>query len=510
VGPLNLFHELWNLMTPGILFSVFWATMLGIMVGMLPGLTATMGIALLTGLTFQWATENAIVILIAMYVGAIYGGSRSAILVNIPGTPANAAACLDGYPLARSGRAGEAIGLATTSSFLGSFIALIFMAFFTPYLGQIALRFLSYEFFWLTLFGVLICGNLTAPEDPLKGWIAGFLGLFLAMVGMDAIQAYPRFAYGKVDLYGGLSLIPALVGVYGMTEVIQSTVEGVRQEPLAQVKRVIPRLGEVLKHWKNIVRSGIIGTFVGAIPGVGENIASFVAYDFAQRASKTPEKFGKGAVEGLVAAETGDNACVGGAIIPVLVLAVPGSPPAAVLLAAMWLHGMRPGPLLVIEAPNTIYQVSAMFLMASVAMLVLGLSMVRLVVKILKVPTAVLMPIILVLCAVGSFAINGRVFDILVMLLFGLIGYPLRKMKYPDAPLILGLILGPMLDENLRRGLLLNHGDITPFFTRPISIILIIFILITLFGRNPYVKRAFQAMKRSLLGAVGIGRSRKG
>jgi putative tricarboxylic transport membrane protein len=386
---------------------------------------------------------------------------------------------------------------------------LIFMAFFTPYLGQIALRFLSFEFFWLTLFGVLICGNLTAPEDPLKGWIAGFLGLFLAMVGMDAIQAYPRFAYGKVDLYGGLSLIPALVGVYGMTEVIQSTVEGVRQEPLAQVKRVIPRLGEVLKHWKNIVRSGIIGTFVGAIPGVGENIASFVAYDFAQRASKTPEKFGKGSVEGLAAAETGDNACVGGAIIPVLVLAVPGSPPAAVLLAAMWLHGMRPGPLLVIEAPNTIYQVSAMFLMASVAMLVLGLSMVRLVVKILKVPTAVLMPIILVLCAVGSFAINGRVFDILVMLLFGLIGYPLRKMKYPDAPLILGLILGPMLDENLRRGLLLNHGDLTPFFTRPISIILIIFILLTLFGRNPYVKRAFQAMKRSILGAVGIGRSHK-
>ena len=496
-------------MTPEILFSVFWATMLGILVGMLPGLTATMGIALLTGLTFQWATSNAIVILIAMYVGAIYGGSRSAILLNIPGTPANAAACLDGYPLARSGRAGEAIGLATTSSFLGSFIALIFMAFFTPYLGQIALRFKSFEFFWLTLFGVLICGNLTAPEDPLKGWIAGFLGLFLAMVGMDAIQAYPRFAYGKVDLYGGLSLIPALVGVYGMTEVIQSTVEVVHQEPLAQVRRVLPRLGELLKHWKNIVRSGIIGTFVGAIPGVGENIASFVAYDFAQRASKTPEQFGKGSVEGLAAAETGDNACVGGAIIPVLVLAVPGSPPAAVLLAAMWLHGMRPGPLLVIEAPNAIYQVSAMFLMASVAMLVLGLSMVRLVVKILKVPIAVLMPIILVLCTVGSFAIHGRVFDILVMLLFGLIGYPLRKMKYPDAPLILGLILGPMLDENLRRGLILTHGSLTPFFTSPISIILIIFILFTLFGKNRYVKQALRGMKRSILGAVGIGRFRK-
>jgi putative tricarboxylic transport membrane protein len=498
VGVDNLFRELWNLMTPQILFSVFWATLLGIMVGMLPGLTATMGIALLTGLTFQWAPANAIVILIAMYVGAIYGGSRSAILVNIPGTPANAATCLDGYPLARSGRAGEAIGLSTTSSFLGSFIGLLFMAFFTPYLGQIALRFQSFEFFWLTLFGVLICGNLTAPEDPLKGWIAGFLGLFLAMVGMDPIQAYPRFAYGQVDLYGGLSLIPALVGIYGMTEVIQALTEAHKQEVIVQVKRVLPRLRELVRHWKNIARSGIIGTFVGAIPGVGENIASFVAYDFAQRASKNPEKFGKGSVEGLAAAETANNACVGGAIIPVLVLAVPGSPPAAVLLAAMWLHGMRPGPLLMVEAPNYIYEVSAMFLMASFAMLVLGLSMVRVIIKILRVPTPILMPIIMVLCAVGSFAINGRVFDILVMLVFGLIGYPLRMMKYPDAPLILGLILGPMLDENLRRGLLLNSGSIVPFFSRPISMVLVVFILFTLFGRNRYVRGVLVRGRRSL------------
>jgi putative tricarboxylic transport membrane protein len=293
------------------------------------------------------------------------------------------------------------------------------------------------------------------------------------MIGMEAIQAYPRFAYGTVDLYGGISMIPALVGVYGMTEVIQTTVEAQRRGKILQVRRVLPRIRDLLNNWKNIIRSGLIGVFVGAVPGVGENIASFVAYDFARRASKTPEKFGKGSVEGLTAAETGDNACVGGAIIPVLVLAVPGSPPAAVLLAAMWLHGMRPGPLLVIEAPNYIYEVSAMFLLASVAMLILGLSMVRVVVKILHVPTSILMPIILVLCAVGSFAISGRVFDILIMLLFGVIGYPLRKMKYPDAPLILGLILGPMLDENLRRGLILNEGSLVPFITRPISIILI-------------------------------------
>jgi putative tricarboxylic transport membrane protein len=233
LGAVELFHALINLMTPQILFSVFWATLLGIIVGMLPGLTATMGIALLTGLTFQWGSANAIVILIAMYVGAIYGGSRSAILINIPGTPANAATCLDGHPLALQGKAGEAIGIATTSSFFGSTIALFFLAFFTPYLGQIALHFQSFEFFWLTLFGVLICGNLTAPEDPLKGWIAGFLGLFLALVGMDAIQAYPRFAYGQVDLYGGLSMIPALVGIYGMTEVIEAMVEACQQGTIA-------------------------------------------------------------------------------------------------------------------------------------------------------------------------------------------------------------------------------------------------------------------------------------
>ena len=500
MGVIELLNALLGLMRPDILFSVFWATFLGIIVGMLPGLTATMGIALLTGLTFQWESSNAIVILIAMYVGAIYGGSRSAILLNIPGTPANAATCIDGHPLALQGKAGEAIGIATTSSFLGSTIALFFMAFFTPYLGQIALRFQSFEFFWLTLFGVLICGNLTAPEDPLKGWISGFLGLLLAMIGMEVIQAYPRFSYGTVDLYGGISMIPALVGIYGMTEVILTMVEDQHRAKILQVGRVLPRIKDLLVNWKNIIRSGIIGVFVGAVPGVGENIASFVAYDFAHRASKTPEKFGKGSIEGLVAAETGDNACVGGAIIPVLVLAVPGSPPAAVLLAAMWLHGMRPGPLLVIEAPHYIYEVSAMFLLASVAMLILGLSMVKVVVKILRVPTSVLMPIILVLCVVGAFAISGRVFDILIMLLFGLIGYPLRKMKYPDAPLILGLILGPMLDENLRRGLILNNGSLIPFFTRPISIVLVIFIIMTLFSRSKIVKKAWTRMKFLIFG----------
>jgi putative tricarboxylic transport membrane protein len=504
MGPIILLQEVWNLLTPSTLFEVFWATLLGITVGMMPGLTATMGIALLTGLTFQWATKDAILILISIYIGAIYGGSRSAILINLPGTPAAAATVFDGYPLARSGRAGEAIGLATTASFLGSVIALFFLSFFTPWLGRIALEFRSFEFFWLSLFGVIICGNLTAPKDPLKGWMSGVFGLFIATIGMDVIQAYPRFTFGSVQLSGGLSLIPALVGLYGIPEVLSSLSEKQLQEKTMQIKRVIPRLKDLWVNRKNIVRSGITGVLVGAIPGVGENIASYVAYDFAHRASKNPEKFGKGSEEGLIAAETANNACVGGAIIPVLALAVPGSPPAAVLMAAMWLHGMRPGPLLMIETPNYVYEVSAMFLMATFAMLILGLSMVRAWVKILNIKSAVLMPIVFILCAIGSFAISGRIFDILVMLIFGIIGYGVRKMEYADAPLILGLILGEMLDENLRRSLMLTSGEITPLFTRPICIILIILIALTMVARSAHFKGLMSETRETVTRSLGI------
>ena len=509
MGPLILLQEVWNLLTLSTLFEVFWATLLGITVGMMPGLTATMGIALLTGLTFQWATKDAILILISIYIGAIYGGSRSAILVNVPGTPAAAATVFDGYPLARSGRAGEAIGLATTASFLGSLIALFFLSFFTPWLGRIALEFRSFEFFWLSLFGVIICGNLTAPKDPLKGWMSGVFGLFIATIGMDVIQAYPRFTFGSIQLSGGLSLIPALVGLYGIPEVLSSLSEKQKQEKAMQIKRVIPRMKDLWVNRKNIVRSGITGVLVGAIPGVGENIASYVAYDFAHRASKNPEKFGKGAEEGLIAAETANNACVGGAIIPVLALAVPGSPPAAVLMAAMWLHGMRPGPLLMIETPNYVYEVSAMFLVATFAMLILGLSMVRAMVKILDIKNSVLMPIIFILCAIGSFAISGRTFDILVMLIFGIIGYGVRKMEYADAPLILGLILGEMLDENLRRSLMLTSGSLTPLITRPICIILIILIALTIVARSAHFKSLMSETRETVTRGLGIGRKKR-
>lgn len=480
------------------LINVLWATQLGIIVGMLPGLTATMGVALMTTLTFKLDASNAVLILVCMYIGAIYGGSRSAILLNIPGTPANAATAVDGHPLARQGRAGRAIGIATTGSFIGSFIGMLMLAFFTPLIGAFALRFESFEFTWLAIFGVIISGNLTAPKDPLKGWISGFLGLFVAMIGMEGIHAYVRFSLGTVGLSGGIALIPAMVGAFGFAEII-----GVMRHPTFEVvktkiERVVPRPRDIARYWKTIVRSGIVGTFIGAVPGVGEDVAAWVSYDMARRSSKEGAKFGTGVVEGLIAAETGNNACVAGAMIPVLSLAVPGSAPAAVLLAAMLIHGVRPGPLIMVEFPDFVFKVVAMVLLASSAMLVLGLSLVRLLVKVLTVPRTKLMPIIFTLCVVGSFAIQSRTFDIGVMVVFGLLGFYLREMEYPMAPLVLGIILGGILDQNLRRALVLSDGSILPFFTRPISAALFLIVLLTMVSRTRWFARLKEAARKRL------------
>ncbi len=478
------------------IFDVLWATQLGIIVGMLPGLTATMGIALMTTLTFKMAANNAIVILICMYIGAIYGGSRSAILLNIPGTPANAATAVDGYPLAKLGLAGKAIGIATTGSFLGSLIGMVFLATMTPLIGTFALNFKSYEFFWFAIFGIIICGNLTAPKDPIKGWIAGFIGLLVAMVGADGRWAYPRFSFGSVEMSGGIALIPAMVGAFGFAEVI-----GVMRYPKmeyvhSKIDRVIPRIREVLQYWKTIIRSGIIGTIIGAIPGVGEDTAAWVSYDMAKRSSKEKEKFGKGSIEGVMAAETGNNACVPGAIIPVLTLAIPGSAPAAVLLGAMLIHGVRPGPLIMLEFPTFISEVVAMVFLATIAMFVLGLSLVRGLVKVLLVPRSKLMPIVFILCLVGSFAIQQRFFDIGVMIVFGILGFFMREMDYPMAPMVLGIVLGDILDKNLRRALVLSDGNIGAFFNHPISLGIIGLIVLTIVSRTAWFKAGWAGLKR--------------
>lgn len=489
MGFINLAKEFIGLMNIADLLYCFVAVQLGIIFGMLPGLTATVGVAILTALTFKWDPGNAIMVLIGIYVGAIYGGSRTAILLNIPGTPASAATCLDGFPLSKTGRASEALGLATTASMLGSLVGLIALSFLTPLLANTALEFKSYEVFWLAVFGVAICGNLTAAKDPLKGWISGILGIILSFVGMEAIQGYRRFTFGVSDLMAGFNIIPVLVGTYALVEILDNLTDVKYGETVAQVGRVVPRFKDIAANWVNIIRSGLIGVFIGVIPGVGENIGSYVAYDFAKRSSKKPEEFGKGSIEGLIASETANNAVVGGALVPVLSLAIPGSPPAAVLLAALYLHNVRPGPLLMIEQPMYIYTFSAMFALASIVMFILGLSFVKPMLKLLRLKSTIMMPLVFVLCIVGTYAIAGRKFDILVMICFGLLGFAMRKLGYPEAPLVLGIILGPMVDENLRRGLILSEGSLAPFFASPISIALVIAVFFTLFGRLKPVKK---------------------
>jgi putative tricarboxylic transport membrane protein len=464
-------HSIANFATPTTILYALGACLVGLIIGALPGLTATMGVALMTTLTIALPSNIALLILICTYVGAIYGGSRSAILLNIPGTPASAASCLDGYALARQGLAGRAMGIATTGSVLGTWIGMLALALFTPVLGEAALKFGAYEFFWLAVFGVVISGNLTG-NDPLKGWIAGFFGLFIAAIGQEGMYAYDRFTFGIHDLSGGISLIPALVGAFGFAEVLTVIKDRPPKIIINAFDSVIPRIQDVTKYWRTIIRSGLIGTGIGIVPGVGEDVAAWSSYAAARRASKEKEKFGKGSIEGLMAAETGDNACVPGAVIPVLTLAVPGSAPAAVLLAAMLIHGVQPGPLIMVNNPQFVYDVVTMMLFASIGILIYGLTLTNLLVKILQVPQTLVMPVVFVLCAVGSFAIASRFFDIYVMLAFGIIGFFLRQLNYPMAPLVLGIVLGDLLDKNLRRGLTLSDGDLSPFFTRPISFVM--------------------------------------
>jgi putative tricarboxylic transport membrane protein len=479
-------------MTPMGLFHVTWATLLGIFVGSLPGLTATMGVALLTTLTYTLDRDYAILVLLCMYVSAIYGGSRSAILLNIPGTPASAATSLDGFPLAQRGEAGYAMALATAGSALGTLIGLVLLVLLAPPLGEAALKFGSFEFFWLAVFGIVISGQLTGGTSPLKGYIAGILGLMVAMVGSDGIHAHVRFNLGFSELNGGIGLIPAMVGAFGFAEVL--TVMWQRRAQLATTQnsddRVLPRLSDLWLYKRTIGRSGLIGTLIGIIPGVGEDIGAWASYAAARRASRERDEFGKGSKEGLIAAETGNSAVVPGALIPALTLAVPGSAPAAVLIAALFIHGIRPGPMIMIEQPGFIYSIAAMLVLATIAILVFGLALSRTFALVLKVPRSLLMPVVFALCVIGPYALTQRLFDVWVMVGFGVLGFVLRQMKFPMPPLVLGIILGDLLDKNLRRGLTLSDGDLAPFFTRPISMAFVALIVLTIAASVPTVRRA--------------------
>ncbi len=493
-GLFMLGNGLAHFLTPLSLFNIAWATLLGIIIGALPGLTATMGVALLVTLTYKMAPDQAILCLMCLYSGAIYGGSRTAILLSIPGTPASAATTLDGHPLALQGKAGMAMGLATTSSTLGTLVGIVALALIAPMLAEAALRFGTYEFFWLALFGVIISGQLTAIDDPLKGYIAGILGLLVAMVGMETLHAHQRFTFGISALGGGIDLIPAMVGAFGFAEILGVMKRSAQARIISAGDRVVPPLSEVFRYKWTTLRSGIIGTFVGIVPGVGEDVGAWASYAAAKRTSKEKHLFGKGSQEGLIAAETGNSAVVPGAMIPTLTLALPGSAAAAVLIAAMFIHGIRPGPLLMTENPDFLYQIVAILFFSTIAILVFGLTLTKPLLTVLSVPRERLMAVVYVLCVVGSFAITQRMFDVYVMLGFGIAGFILREMKYPMAPLVLGIILGDLLDLNLRRGLMLTNGDPSPFFTRPISAVICLIIVFTILMSIPAVNRRVRAL----------------
>lgn len=487
---------------PVSLAILFGSVLMGILFGAMPGLTSTLGVALLTALTYSMDTPMAMICLLSIYVGGTYGGSYASILINIPGTAAAAATALDGYPLACKGEGGRAIGLTTTASAIGTIISMLFVVSISPLISTFALQFTSFEFFLLAFFGILISGTLTAPDLVIKGWIAGFLGLFLACIGRDQLQFFPRFTFGVPELDSGIEVVPVLIGAFGIPQIIEVLRAKTQLPKVKKLQRIIPEIGTVLRNIPAITRSALIGVGIGAVPGIGEDIAGWVSYGAAKNTSKHPETFGKGELQGVIASETANNACVGGAMIPLLNLGIPGSPPAAMLLGALMLHGVTPGPMITFEHPTFILEVAAILLLASMAMWVTGMILAKQVVKVLSIPTPLFMPIIGVLCIIGSYSLGLNIFNLYLMLPVGIICYFLTNMGYPIAPLVIGVILGPMADENLRRALMVSQGSFAPVFTRPVSLVLFLIILWTVISQFGWYKSRMKKLKEKLFSRI--------
>src|SRR5437764_441969 len=492
-GLSELGHAYLSFLNPLTLLYGLGGAFVGIVMGILPGLSATLVIALLTTLTIKLPPSNAILVLICSYVGALYGGSRTAILLNIPGTAANAASCADGYALAQRGEAGRAIGIATSGAFMGTLFGVLCLAAFTPVLAEVALSFGAYEFFWLALFGVTMSGTIVG-NDPLKGWLMGTLGLFVAQIGQEGLYAFDRFTFGWGELSGGISLIPALVGAFGFAEVLTTLVDPIERKLVELKDSVLPRFREVIQYWPTVLRSGVIGVLTGLMPGVGEDSGAWMSYAAAKAASREKEKFGKGSIDGLMAAETGDMASIPGHIIPALALGIPGSAPSAVLMAAMIIHGIQPGPMMMISHPHFVYEVVAMTSLATISILIFGLFLVKPLLLVLRIRRTLLMLIIFLLCTVGAFASASRLFDIYSMLVIGIGAFFLRRRGYQMAPFVLGIVLGHLLDKSLRRGLVLSDGSLLPFFTRPICAALA---SVTIFTMLMYIPAFNTLVKRT-------------
>ncbi|MCP5149758.1 MAG: tripartite tricarboxylate transporter permease [Ectothiorhodospiraceae bacterium] len=467
-----MYEQLINVLTDPVELGIaFGAMAMGILLGALPGLTGPMAMALLLGVAYTMTPEHSVTAMMLIYMGGAYGGSMSAILLNVPGAPASAATALDGHPLAKQGLAGRTIGMVTISSFFGSLIAVGMMAWLTPWLVKVSLLFTAWELLLLVTLGVLIAGSLSS-DDPLKGWMAGCFGLLIAQIGLDDIHMHPRFSFGSSYLEAGIGLIAAIVGLFGLSQVMLT------MRPLAsgavavakQVKGIIPPLSELRGRMRLVLQSGIIGTFIGVLPGLGADMGAWVSYDMAKRTSKKPELFGKGSMEGVIAAETGNNAVVPGALIPVIALGLPGSAGAAIIMAGLFLHGLKPGPTFLMDNYGLFeYMVAALFV-GSFMLLVAGLIIGRGIVHVLRVPRENIMAVVIALAAMGSYASKLQFNDLWMMIGFGLLAYGMRRLGYPLAPLVLGIVLGRLLDEYLRQALMISDGSLMPLVERPICL----------------------------------------
>jgi putative tricarboxylic transport membrane protein len=488
-----LYHAFGTVMlNPTNFLFVFVGITAGIIVGALPGLTATMGCALLIPFTFGLPPVQGLLMLLGIFCGGIYGGSISGILIRTPGTPSAAATILDGYPMSQKGLAGKAIGMSTIASFLGGTTGALIMTFLSPQIARIGLRFGPPEFFALAIFGLGMIITISG-RSLLKGIISGLFGLLITTIGFDPLSGVPRFTFGSQNLLGGVTFIPALIGLFGYAQVFRNIEKILILPPVkSKVENILPKLREIRECLKTIIKSALMGTFIGSIPGTGCDIAAFVAYGEAKRSSKHPEKFGTGILEGVAAPEAGNNGATGGAMIPMLTLGVPGDAVTAVLLGALTIHGLQPGPLLFRDHLDVIYPIFAGMIMAQFILLIVGLSGARVFARMINVDRRILTPVIFFLCVVGSYAMRFSFFDVGLSLIIGVIAYFMEYYGYPASPILLALILGPMAEQNLRRSLIISHGDPLIFFTRPISaafIVIAVFVIITSYYR---IKRAME------------------
>lgn len=454
---------------------------LGCYVGAIPGLTGTMLISLTLPLTFYMSDVLALDLLVAMYVGAITGGLITAILLRIPGTPAAIITTFDGYPMAQKGRPGRAIGIGITASFVGGVISWLFLVLISPLLADIALKFGPFELFSMVLMALVLIASI-GQGSFIKGLIAGFLGMLVATPGIDPITSKLRLTFGFNELVGGLALIPILIGMFGINQITNELIsveDSVDRVPL-KLKDMFLSFKEMKKHAVNFIRSSVIGTWIGILPGIGGNIGSIVAYSAAKNASKHPEEFGTGIEDGIIASEAANNATINGALIPLLSLGIPGSIITAILMGALILHDVTPGPLLVRDNPQVFYGIISTAFIANIVMFIIMLLTSVIVARIVDIPKALLLPGILTFCVVGSFALNNRFFDVWLMFVFGLVGFVLEKAKYPLGPFIIGLILSPIAEVNLRSSLMFTGGRLFPLMKRPISLAFIIIAVGTL------------------------------